>query len=91
MSSTDPASCTECNYPVGKVDEPSICVDEAYSSSRVVPPYSSSAKSVDWRDWGIVNRVRNQGSCGSCYCFATAGAAEISYAIKTGIRYNLSE
>jgi C1A family cysteine protease len=46
---------------------------------------------VDWREWGIVNSVRNQGTCGSCYAFATCGAAEISYAIKTGIRYNLSE
>lgn len=83
--------CTECNYPIGLTSNPSYCITDMATSKRVVPEYSSSATKVDWRDWGIFGRIRNQSSCGSCYCFAAIGAAEATYAIKTGQLYNLSE
>jgi C1A family cysteine protease len=39
-------------------------------------------KSVDWRKSGAVSAVKNQGTCGGCYAFASAGALEGLYAIK---------
>ena len=44
----------------------------------------------DWRDSGNVPPVRNQGSCGSCYAFATVGAMEAAMRIN-GITADLSE
>jgi predicted secreted protein len=44
----------------------------------------------DWRDSGMVPPVRNQGSCGSCYAFATVGVMESAMLIN-GISADLSE
>lgn len=41
---------------------------------------------LDWRTLGKVTPVKNQGSCGSCFTFSSAGAMEGAYAIK----YNLT-
>lgn len=41
-------------------------------------------KSVDWSKGGRTGRVYKQGVCAACYTFATNGAVEGAYYIKTG-------
>jgi cathepsin L len=57
--------------------------------------YSSSASgvpsSIDWKVKGVVNPVRDQGQCGSCWAFATTANAESVWAIHSGELLDLSE
>lgn len=47
--------------------------------------------SLDWRDKNVVNPVKDQGQCGSCYAFAAIQAAESAYALSTGTLLRFSE
>ena len=60
--------------------------------THVVPTNVSIPVAVDWRAIpNIVNPVKNQGACGSCWAFSTAAAVESAVAIHTGFLFSLSE
>jgi len=54
-------------------------------------PNKTLPESYDWRDYGGLPPVRNQGGCGSCWAFATVGPLECNIKIKDGIVVDLSE
>lgn len=51
----------------------------------------NSPTSIDWTTKGVVNSVRDQGQCGSCWAFATTANAESVWAISSGKLLDLSE
>lgn len=53
---------------------------------------ASAPASLDWRDYGAVNPVYEQGKvCASCYTFASTGAVEGINKIKNGKLVELSK
>lgn len=46
---------------------------------------------VDWRTKGVVNPIKDQAQCGSCWAFSAIGSIESAVALKTGKLYSLSE
>lgn len=46
---------------------------------------------LDWRDYGAVSSVKDQGTCGSCWAFSIVGVLEGVHAIKYGHMNELSE
>ena len=47
--------------------------------------------SVDWRDHGVVSKVKDQGQCGSCWAFSATAAIESAWAISKGQLLSLAE
>lgn len=47
--------------------------------------------SWNWKDFGVVTPVKNQGKCGSCWTFSTVGCLESHYMMKYSSFRNLSE
>ena len=46
---------------------------------------------IDWRQKDVINKVKDQGKCGSCWAFSTVGPTEEAYNIKYGGHITLSE
>jgi C1A family cysteine protease len=47
-------------------------------------PLLGATINLDWRNYGAVTPIRNQGKCSGCYAFSSAAAMEGAYKIKTG-------
>ncbi len=52
---------------------------------------SPAAAHFDWRDYGKVTPVKDQGSCGDCWNFSAMGTYEGSYSIRNNRSVNVSE
>lgn len=64
---------------------PSKTTCSAFETSTTSVP-----SSMDWRGKAVTS-VKNQGQCGSCWSFSSAGAMEGAYAVSTGDLIDLSE
>lgn len=59
--------------------------------SAVKSTRKAIADSVDWREKGVVNEIKNQQLCGACWAFSAIQAAESANAIATGKLQSFSE
>jgi len=64
-----------------------VIVEEEVFRRRIF----TNVTSIDWREKNVVTRVKNQGSCGSCWAFSATGSIEVAVAIETGNLISLSE
>jgi len=81
------STLTKAEYQKHKGRMPSLYND----TEEEVLDTSVLAGQVDWRSKGVVNKVQDQGNCGSCWAFSSIAAIESSHAINTGNLLKLSE
>lgn len=81
------STLTKAEYQKHKGRMPTLYND----TEEEVLDTSVLAGQVDWRSKGVVNKVQDQGNCGSCWAFSSIAAIESSHAINTGNLLKLSE
>ena len=68
---------------------------DAMAIANFEPTYvkvsNDAPTTYDWRNYGRVSAVKDQGSCGSCWAFATVANLEGLYAAKKGTIKTFSE
>lgn len=76
------------NSRISTTPEPVATTKKQKRYKRQTPPAS-----YDWSNTNppVVNPVRNQGQCGSCWAFSAVGVLEAAYALKTGVLKSFSE
>jgi cathepsin F len=65
--------------------------EEAEGRNLQEDRFLAAPLSYDWRTYGVVSAVKNQGTCGDCFAFASVSNIESLYAIKYGLLYNFAE
>ncbi|KAL9236840.1 hypothetical protein vseg_011464 [Gypsophila vaccaria] len=73
-----------------KLNRPVRLGDQKYKRRGLVSTCHAPV-SLDWRKYGVVTPVKDQGSCGSCWAFSTTGAIEGINAITNGELISISE
>lgn len=82
----------QCVYEYGPLDSPAGCLPARYSEKRLIPSYDDpDLTHIDWRDWGVVTPVRDQGDCNGSWAIAIIGAVESFEAIVNGPLHEFSE
>lgn len=76
-------------YNIVKKDQ--VCTVAPPSDPATAKKAASLPVNWDWRDFGVVTPVKNQGSCGSCWTFSTVGVIESHFMLKYGVFRNMSE
>jgi cathepsin L len=67
-------------------------ISRTLTKTRLAPKQRTDPPaSIDWRDKGAVNEIKNQGQCGSCWAFAAIQASESSYFLYANTLLSLSE
>jgi hypothetical protein len=61
------------------------------AKTQELPQIEAVPASYDWRSYGGVSSVKDQGSCGSCWAFGTVGPLEAKIMIGGGPEEDLSE
>lgn len=59
--------------------------------AKIVQNNKNNDKELDWRTKGAVNKIKNQGSCGSCWAFSAIQNCESAEFLKYNILYRFSE
>ena len=57
---------------------------QSTSCGDFIPSNGLIPSAFDWRNQNVITEVKDQGSCGSCWAFASTEVAESAFAIKNG-------
>jgi len=87
-------SADEKTYYTGRQKMPAAGLATSCLAHGVTAPTldtSATPTTWDWRTHGVVNPVKNQGQCGSCWAFSTIGVIESKFAIAGHTLTSFSE